>query len=201
MDEQLKQRLVGGAVIVSLIVIFVPMLFEEPVDTEQVATETWIPEQPKALREDTDSRDPLPQPIAPVPNTQVLDEPPPVTQTPPAAATAEEAETPVTVPPASPDKPLVEVPPQPSPRVVDSETPSAWLVQVGSFTQRENATRLTESLKLAKMPAQLSEVSIGGKHLYRVQMLPQLHKKEAEKLIERIKKEFKLNASLLRYTD
>lgn len=80
-------------------------------------------------------------------------------------------------------------------------TPAAWLVQVGSFTQQENATKLVEKLREADFPAQLQEVTIGGKRHYRVQMLPQLDKKDAEILIERIKKEFALTATLLRYAD
>jgi DedD protein len=81
------------------------------------------------------------------------------------------------------------------------KTPSAWLIQVASFTQQENATRLVDRLKQAHMPAQLHEVMVAGKRHYRVQMLPQLDRKDAEKLIERIKKEFKLNATLRHYSD
>ena len=48
LEERLKQRLLGGAVLVALIVIFVPMLIDEPVDSRVVADHR-IPEKPVAL--------------------------------------------------------------------------------------------------------------------------------------------------------
>jgi DedD protein len=80
-------------------------------------------------------------------------------------------------------------------------TPTAWLVQVASFPHQENAARLVERLREADMPAKLQEVMVAGKRHYRVQMLPQLDRKDAEKLIKRIKQEFKLTATLRRYSD
>ena len=37
LEERLKQRLLGGAVLVALVVIFVPMLIDEPVDSRVVS--------------------------------------------------------------------------------------------------------------------------------------------------------------------
>ena len=198
MDEQLKQRLVGAAVIVSLIVIFVPMLWDEPEDTEPVEIDTQIPDKPAALQQPLPSREILPKPVPQVPMTS-LAEP---QQAPEAETSVSEAETMTPEPDRSPDLSSI---PEPIPidgeREAGRSTPVAWLVQVASFTQQENATRLVDRLKQANMPAQLQEVTIGGKRHYRVQMLPQLDRKDAEKLIERIKNEFKLTATLLRYSD
>lgn len=47
MDSELKRRLVGTVIIVSLVVIFVPMLFEEKDDLTQDSRETSIPEFPQ----------------------------------------------------------------------------------------------------------------------------------------------------------
>jgi DedD protein len=47
MDPELKRRLVGTVIIVSLAVIFVPMLFEDKDDLSQDSRETRIPEFPK----------------------------------------------------------------------------------------------------------------------------------------------------------
>lgn len=47
MDSELKRRLVGTIIIVSLVVIFVPMLFEEKDDLSQDSRETSIPDFPK----------------------------------------------------------------------------------------------------------------------------------------------------------
>jgi DedD protein len=196
LDEQLKRRLVGAAVIVSLIVIFVPMLLDDSVDSEQADLAPQIPDKPKALQHELPAQEILPDPIPPAPVTNEPVAPPAVESSP------AESEQMTSEP--------IEQARSPS-RMEDSRdegkteaarpTPAAWLVQVGSFTQQENATKLVEKLREADFPAQLQEVTIGGKRHYRVQMLPQLDKKDAEVLIERIKKEFALTATLLRYAD
>ncbi len=196
MDEQLKRRLVGAAVIVSLIVIFVPMLLDDPVDLEQVDLAPRIPDKPKPLQHELPSQEILPEPV---PSTPVINQPEeaPAIESPPAelqqvtsvpleqAALGNRMEDSMAARKGDTEKPV----------------PSAWLVQVGSFTRQENATKLVERLREADLPAQLQEVTIGGKRHYRVQMLPQLDRKDAEILIERIKKEFELTATLLRYSD
>ena len=49
MDEALKKRLIGATVLVSLVVIFVPMLLEhEPIVSTQIE-KTNIPERPKNI--------------------------------------------------------------------------------------------------------------------------------------------------------
>jgi DedD protein len=51
MDQQLKQRLIGAAIIVSLIVIFVPMFFEDRSDSRNGVGAGEFPELPKTLEE------------------------------------------------------------------------------------------------------------------------------------------------------
>jgi DedD protein len=47
MDQELKQRLIGAAVVTALAAIFIPMLFDDPVDTSgQTVSEMTIPELP-----------------------------------------------------------------------------------------------------------------------------------------------------------
>ncbi|MGJ0486556.1 MAG: SPOR domain-containing protein [Methylomicrobium sp.] len=47
MDQELKQRLIGAAVVTALAAIFIPMLFDDPVDTSgQTVSEMTIPEPP-----------------------------------------------------------------------------------------------------------------------------------------------------------
>ncbi len=47
MEQELKQRLVGAIVITSLAAIFVPMLFDDPVDeTGQMMSELTLPPEP-----------------------------------------------------------------------------------------------------------------------------------------------------------
>ncbi len=54
MDQDLKQRLVGAVVITALAAIFVPMLFDDPVDDSgKMISELKIPEAPAILNEDS----------------------------------------------------------------------------------------------------------------------------------------------------
>lgn len=90
----------------------------------------------------------------------------------PAAAVAERA------PPA----PAV-VPPPPT-RVVKADAPAGkgWMVQLGSFASRENATRLAGQLKDKGFAANVNETTGSGKRLYRVRVGPEADRAAAEAL-------------------
>jgi DedD protein len=65
MDQELKQRLIGVAVITALAAIFIPMLFDNPVDESgQIVNELTIPEPPVQTFEETAQQ--LPPPSQPV---------------------------------------------------------------------------------------------------------------------------------------
>ena len=175
MEERLKQRLIGGAVLISLVVIFVPMLLEERVVSEQNFSAAKIPDKPKMLQRAEETHSIMPKPIArmePIPT--------------------ESPEQKIEVDEPGEEKPATAIPGQTTPA-------AAWMVQVASFSRQENAERLVDELKHADMPAQVNVVRINHKQLYRVQMLPQLDKQEAEDLVKRIQKKFGLEASVVRY--
>lgn len=46
MDQDLKQRLVGAVVITSLAAIFIPMLFDDPIDDNRTIRELELPDEP-----------------------------------------------------------------------------------------------------------------------------------------------------------
>lgn len=53
MDQELKQRLIGAIVVTALATIFIPMLFDDPVDQSgQAVSELVIPESPVKTSED-----------------------------------------------------------------------------------------------------------------------------------------------------
>lgn len=93
MDQELKQRLIGAAVITALAAIFVPMLFDDPIDESgKTVNELKIPELPAKAQdveimplpekvEDVATEAPverparpLPAPVAPSAPAKVLDE-------------------------------------------------------------------------------------------------------------------------------
>jgi DedD protein len=57
MDQELKQRLIGAVVVTALAAIFIPMLFDDPVDQSgQVVSELAIPEAPVKAAADTGNK-------------------------------------------------------------------------------------------------------------------------------------------------
>ena len=124
MDDGLKKRLIGATVLASLVVIFVPMLLEHEPVLEQDIDKSNIPPRPGG---EFNSRI-IPQ----------RSEPPPVPPTKTWSAEPEVAASPET--PAATTKPE---PAEPAEKPVQTrEGLSAWVVQVGSFSQRENAAKL-----------------------------------------------------------
>jgi DedD protein len=172
MDEGLKRRLIGAAVLASLAVIFVPMLFEEPpVRPEPLPP---LPEPPprndfasEMLREEV----PAVTPLAPYnPPPVVVPEPPPA---PPVAAAAPAAPAPPVVAESEPAKPRIGL--------------TAWVVQAASLSSRENADKLAAKLRAAGLPTPDPEmVDIKGKRFYRVRVGPVIERSEAEGMLDRV---------------
>lgn len=74
MDQELKQRLIGAAVITALAAIFVPMLFDDPVDeTGKSINELKIPELPEKVQ-DVEIM-PLPEKVEDVVTPQPAEQP------------------------------------------------------------------------------------------------------------------------------
>ena len=123
MDQILKQRLVGAVVITALAAIFVPMLFDDPVeDSGMQVSELKIPDsQPNDF---TSSIKKLPENVE-----QVMELPAPE----PLMTEVDEA--------IKPEKNAV---------INTANTQqqlSRWVIQVGSFSQKENAYTLRKQLR------------------------------------------------------
>ena len=74
MDQELKQRLIGAAVITALAAIFVPMLFDDPIDeTGKSINELKIPELP-VKAQDVEIM-PLPEKVEEVATVEPLEKP------------------------------------------------------------------------------------------------------------------------------
>lgn len=159
MEEGLKKRLVGAAVLASLAIIFVPMLVEEPVDKAQLLP---APPPPKArpfdsqlLREEVSSPVPAVQPTH-------RKKPEPVSESPTGSVSKEQKSTLRT-------------------------GLSTWVVQVGSFSSEENARKLVAKLRKAHFQTRdVEQIEIRGKVLYRVRVGPVLEKKRALALLPKV---------------
>ena len=64
---------------------------------------------------------------------------------------------------------------------------TAWVVQVGSFSSRENAEKLVARLRDAKLPTPDPElVDLRGKRYYRVKVGPVAERSEADGMLARV---------------
>lgn len=114
MEDKLKKRLIGAAVLVALVVIFVPMMFEKPAEDRQIKTSN-IPPVPPGLEKFASSA------VTPLPAERPLPPPEPlqpvtgVTTTSPAPIAPAKPE-PIHTPAPTPAKALAETPPKKPPK-------------------------------------------------------------------------------------
>jgi DedD protein len=197
LEERLKKRLIGAAVLASLAVIFVPMLVEKrPPSSPAVLDLPKLPEQspPKPVMfEPPLLQTEVPRPV-PRQQSAPAGEPEPVLDAPDetVADAAQGAE------PSGDPTPPPETVAAPSP---GANTPiTAWVVRVGSFSSRDNAQRLVEKLREAGLDTMDPQpVDIRGRRLYRVQVGPEADRGRAESMLPRIKELTRLDGQVRSY--
>jgi len=188
MEQTLKQRLVGAIILVSLAVIFIPIILEGP-DDEWSPRSPNMPEPPRmdygadmalalppvetadveeaeAEAEETGEAEEPIEPVEPVPAPVVA---PPVTQPAEPVKSAAPAAQP------SPEKPAAE-----KKTVTLPEPPPGWYIQVGSFSQRMNAEGLRDRLQAAGHTTRIQTINIGKAQVYRVLVGPATSRANAE---------------------
>ncbi len=195
MDQSLKQRLVGVVVITALAAIFVPMLFDDPVeDRDQTISELGIPPSPVASYE---------QDIEPAQTSveEVLELPEPdyvlaesdleEVNIQPEPAAKQQQPVPAQVKPPSKQTSSKPVNRQPPPALV------RWVIQVGSFSEQKNADALKDKLIKQGFNAFVDTVETKqNKTLYRVKVGPELDKQRAEQTQAKLKKLNKIKSIL-----
>ncbi|MCH2157643.1 MAG: SPOR domain-containing protein [Oleiphilaceae bacterium] len=195
--DGLKQRLVGAFVILSLAVIFLPMLFDKPHREGAEAVEL-VPEKPQM-------------------QTVVISKPNPnVKKNAPASELNPDSELPKLVPAAEPIKPttqtdektvnsLSEKAPvpvavstpkgkEPSSSVVSKPKvyKNVWMVQLGTFSNKENAFKLRDRLREAGIDGHTKSLKSGS--AIRVFAGPFVTKKEAIRIKRKLDSQFKVNS-------
>jgi len=177
-DEGLKRRLVGATVLVSLVVIFVPMLLEHEPEREPGIEQITIPPQPPVA---------FPSRVLPEEDEQIAIPPSSVTAvkrlpSPPAQGAG--VETPVAAAPESQPvaKPAAEAP-------AARPLLSAWVIQAGSFSNRGNADKLTQQLRDKGFPAFVEQAQVKGKTVARVLVGPEVERRLAENLMTQLNRE------------
>lgn len=204
MEQNLKQRLVGAIVLVSLAVIFIPIILEGP-DDEWAPRRHSIPEPPQM---DYRASMQLPQHADTVEPAEVQEtaQPAQAAVTPPAPAMPEPEPAPQPKP-----EPKREAKPKPKPPPVAAATPKAttaapasdpaalpdgWYVQVGSFSQQQNASGLRDRLKSAGYNGRMQATG----SIFRVLVGPSETRKQAEKTRDQLLSGQQLKGIVIQYS-
>lgn len=169
MDRALKERLAGAVVLVLLAVWLIPQVLDGPDDADQRATQTLTlpaPDKETGVRTQTVRLD------------------------------AKRASPTATKPP-EPSKPATADPAPRTPRVTkpsakpSSAKPAAreevlaaegWFVQLGSFSERANASRLADTVADLGFKTEVSKYTAGEAVLHRVRVGPRPTRVAAEAL-------------------
>lgn len=204
MEEHVKNRLVGAAVLSTLVVIFVPMILDEGDEGGKDELTSTIPPLPEVRfhsrivplggREATVQ--PASQKAEPDSNPRLSD-----------TNGATHPEEPVkSAPEAAPVAPksAVKIPSPPEEPATETARPgvvalSGWVVQLGSFSQSENAVALRDRLRKEGFTAFVETVHLKGKTSTRVYVGPELLRENATKSRDGLEKRLKMKGIVVRY--
>ena len=189
MEERLKQRLVGAAVLVSCGVMLAPMVLDRPDEPERVIRASNIPPKPEKVFRTR---------IAPVSEAEILGPKPEADVS--AGGTGkglgeeEEAAAAESVARTSVARDVAD-----ATEAVARPGLSAWAVQLGSFVDAANALALRDRLRTQGYPAFVESVRVGDRKIMRVYVGPQLLRAKAAESQKRLEKEVDLRGLIVRY--
>ncbi|MDH3409845.1 MAG: SPOR domain-containing protein [Gammaproteobacteria bacterium] len=185
MDRALKERIIGAAVLVVVVVLVVPVFLDGPPSGDEIVSERVpLPGQAEQKSQtvvlERDRKDPVPSNGDNAPKE-------------PTPQPAPQVEAKVPPPQTKPQpKPVVREPvpeqPAPQPSVATASTTGMWAVQLGSFSSQENAEKLAADLRKQGFAAFLSQLSTDSGQLHRVRIGPQKDRASAEAMAERLRK-------------
>jgi len=178
MDQALKQRLVGAVVLVALAVILLPALFNggRPNELETLKEIPDMPEiKPIEVKKPVKVAD-LKKDSKPISQMYDLD---------------------------PEENTVIDEKPDPSEKLnaklKESGAPQAWVVQVGSFSDKAKAVKLKESLQKDGYKAFVRSVKKDGKTINRVMIGPKLDKQQALKIKQAVDKKHKLKTLVISF--
>ena len=215
MREGAKQRLIGATVIVALIVIFVPMLFEDRSVGELPPTPESIPQAPELgpdlgadVRsevflgpedsgvgglDDSDFTATRPLDLPPAGDLEPADPMDGIGVEPPAP----EPEDPVAATPAEP--PAAAEAPEASRPAADTRGMPGWVIQVASLGTSESAGELESRLRAGGFSAFVEKAEVNGKMFYRVRVGPEVERANAERTAAQLRERHKLDTLIQPY--
>jgi DedD protein len=178
MDRSLKERVIGAIVLVVLAVLIVPVFLDGTADDTEIVSQIVS----------------LPGQNAQENMTQIVvlnrDRAEPVPMSAPASAPQETKPEHIISKPREAAKKTVSAPVNAAkelPIATESST-GMWAVQLGSFSNQENAERLAADLRKQGYAAFLSQLDTGSRALHRVRIGPQKDRDGAESVAARLAK-------------
>ncbi len=207
MERALKERIIGASVLVVVVVLVVPVFLDgPPEDGEVVSRQVTLPGQSAQNTQtvvlDRDRDEPVPAAATTTPI------PAPVRETQREAVQAnaegfdddgsdnagaenigEDEEVTVASARQTTAAPVESRPERNTPAVANNaatSTTGMWAVQLGSFSNRENAERLAADLRKQGFAAFLSGLATGSGQLHRVRIGPQKGRDDAEAMAARL---------------
>jgi cell division septation protein DedD len=161
MDTQLKQRLIGGAVLVALAVIFLPMLVQGPAPDSGVAdVSTRVPDAPGG---DYETRE---LPLGPEAAAAARQ----------SASLAQEAAEPAQPAASSSVQESTATATRPDPAVAAGQ----WAVTFGAYAGERDAQAVLSRLRQAGLPGFIEQDTINGRQAWRVRVGPYADRALAE---------------------
>lgn len=188
----LKQRLIGGIVILALAVIFVPMILDGSGKRSMSHAEINIPPKPHFKPYlDIDKASPITlrrSPDTPSPDFNVVDE-----QNIKLVEAENTARAPVAQKPFEETRKALQ-------RKEKATVSATWIVQSGSFNEWGKAVAERDRLRKEKIAAVFVEKHReDGKRFYRVRLGPMLKQSDAVSIQKKLKKRLNLATTVMRY--
>jgi DedD protein len=191
MDQQLKERLIGAIVLVSFAVIFIPMFFTGT--TDSVLKNKENVSIPKEL-EFVSKLKPMTG-TATDSNIKNIEFAPVVEES--LAPVVEESLAPVVEESLAPV--VEEIPFNQEMLKNNAVGQMNWVVQVGSFSSKDNAEKLNQKVKKAGFRSFVNPITQNNKIMYQVCSGPEYNETDAMNLLKGIKNKMKLNGIIKKY--
>ena len=201
MQQKLKERLVGAAVLVAVAVIFIPIILTDSPEPEAIQGSN-IPEKPETnfssritplLENDEKSSS---TPIDAI-NIQAEDSQEENKQNTTQEIVVEKV---ISVDDNNAEKESTKKDERKKEvGVKDDVGLSAWIIQLGNFTNEENAQSLNEKLRKSGYPAFVEPLKKNGQISYRVRVGPEIKRSDADLLLEKLKDKMKLDGIVVSY--
>jgi DedD protein len=194
MERALKERIIGAVVLVTFVVLIVPIFLDGPPKDGEIKSErVLLPGQEdqdiKTVVLDRERSEPIPAANGPAATSETETAAlPPVAEKP---DVENKAEPQAVIEQATP---VVEKTVDAAPAASTEVTPPAasatgmWAVQLGSFSNKENAEKLAADLRKQGYAAFLSQLTTSSGQLHRVRIGPQKDRAAAEEMAARLAK-------------